>query len=129
MMAIFPGQTNTDHELGPWASSMQGSQGSDSGVRLFADHAAAITVAHVNTGWKAFLHRGDAVFPDLLARIPTVAAVVAFDQAVTGWWLAGVCAGAVLLEIFFWINVGLPRAVRKGSEEFKRAYYGTEWHP
>ena len=50
-------------------------------------------------------------------------------QPVTGWWWVGICAGAVLLEIFFWINVGLPRAVRKGSEEFKRAYYGTEWHP
>lgn len=51
----------------------------------------------------------------------------AVGQPVTGWWLAGMCVVVVLLELFFWVNVGLPRAVRKGSEEFKRAYYGTEW--
>lgn len=40
-----------------------------------------------------------------------------------GWWLLALCAGVVLVELFFWINIGLPRAVRRGSNEFKRAYY------
>ena len=45
-------------------------------------------------------------------------------DAIGGWWLVGICAGAVLLELFLWINIGLPRAARKGSPEFKRAYFG-----
>ena len=47
-------------------------------------------------------------------------------KPVTGWWLFGLCAGVVLLELFLWINVGLPRAVKRGSDEFKRAYCGED---
>ena len=48
---------------------------------------------------------------------------------ITGWWLFGLYAGVVAIEFFLWINVGLPRAVQRGSEEFKRAYYGEEGAP
>ena len=45
---------------------------------------------------------------------------------VEGWLALALVAGAVLVEFFLWVNVGLPRAVERGSNEFKQAYYGPE---
>ena len=52
-------------------------------------------------------------------------AIFIADAPVEGWWFVAVCVGAVLVELFLWINVGLPRAVERGSDEFKRAYYDS----
>ena len=45
-------------------------------------------------------------------------------EPMEGWWVSlGLPVCVFLLEIWLWINVGLPRAVKRGSEEFKKAYY------
>ena len=46
----------------------------------------------------------------------------AVGQPVTGWWLLGICAGVVLLEIFFWTNVALPRAVTDSGRDGEVRY-------
>ena len=40
-------------------------------------------------------------------------------DAIGGWWLVGICAGAVLLELFLWINIGLPSSLSDLSRESK----------
>lgn len=49
------------------------------------------------------------------------------DDNLTGWKLLVFCGVLVFIEQFLWINIGLPGAVRRGSNQFKRAYYEKQW--
>lgn len=55
------------------------------------------------------------------------ACILITGRPAEGWWAFGLCVCVMIIEFWLWINVGLPRAVKKGSEEFKRAYYGSEY--
>ena len=43
-----------------------------------------------------------------------------------GLWAFGYSVFVVFAEWWLWVNIGLPRAARRGSEPFQRMYFGED---